>query len=87
MIYKSNLDGQWYKINPDYVRFNVELNHIRRELFKSGVFRIDKDKDLDQYHLYVRDWPIGVWSPGNTERARMFIDSAFSTYYALTRCK
>jgi hypothetical protein len=81
MIYKSNLDGQWHKVNPNYVPFGAEQTRIRRELFKKGIFRVDKDKDL--YYLFVKDWPIGCWSPGNIERASMFINSAFATFQGL----
>lgn len=85
MIYKSNFGGQWHKVNPDYKHFDTELNSVRREAFSTGVFRVDKD-DGD-YHLFVKDWPIGCWFPGDSERARLIISAAFSTYYALTRCK
>lgn len=83
MIYKSNFDGQWHKVNPNHITFDAEQNHIRRELFKLGIFRVDKKEG--QYFLCVKNWSIGAWSPGDTERARMFINSAFSTYYALKR--
>lgn len=84
MIYKSNFDGQWHKVNPNYITFDAEQNCVRRGLFSTGVFRVDKDKD--NYRLCVKDWSIGAWSPGDSRRARMFIDSAFSTYYAVKRC-
>ena len=85
MIYKSNFDGQWHKINPNYESFIARQNSERRELFKKGTFHVDWSGD--SYHMCVKDWSIGAWSPGDTERARMFIDSAFNTYYAVTRCK
>lgn len=85
MIYKSNFDGQWHKINPNYIPFDVEQNHIRRELFKKGTFRIDWSGT--DYHLCVKDYSIGAWYPGDVKRARMLIDIAFDTYYALVRCK
>lgn len=83
MIYKSDSDGQWYRINPDYTRFEAEQSRKRRKLFNSGIFRVNKDGD--EYHLFVKDWSIGCWSPGDGERARRFICAAFSTYCALTR--
>lgn len=85
MIYKSNLDGQWHKVNPNYIGFNAEQTYIRRELFKKGIFRVGKNED--DYHLFVKDWSIGCWSPGDSEKARLLIGSAFDTYFALTRCK
>ena len=85
MIYKSNFDGQWHKVNPNYVTFDAEQTYIRRELFSSGIFRVDKNGD--DYHLLVKDWSVGCWSPGNREKARLVINSAFSTYYALTRMR
>lgn len=87
MIYKSNFDGQWHKINPNYMTYDAEQNRIRRDAFKSGVFRVGKDERSDTYHLYVKNYSIGAWSPGDTKRARMFIHSAFGTYYALKRYK
>lgn len=85
MIYKSNFDGQWHKVNPDYRGFDAEQTRVRRELFNSGIFRVDWSGT--DYHMCVKGYSIGAWSPGDTWRARMFIDSAFSTYYAMTRCK
>ena len=85
MIYKSNLDGQWHIVNPNYVTFVVKQRRERRELFNSGIFRVGKNEN--NYHLFVKDWSIGCWAPGNRERARLFINSAFDTYYALTRRK
>lgn len=84
MIYKSNLDGQWHKVNPNYITFMAEQARVRRELFNSGIFRVAKNED--DYHLFVKDWSVGCWSPGNTERARLIINSAFGTYFAVTRC-
>lgn len=85
MIYKSDFDGQWHKVNPNYISFDMEQNYLRRVLFKKGIFRIDW-RGTD-YHLCVKDYSIGAWSPGDIERARMFIRAAFSTYYAMTRSK
>lgn len=85
MIYKSNFDGQWHKVNPNHITFDAEQNHIRRELFKKGTFHIYWSGT--DYHLLVKNYSIGAWSPGDTERARMFINSAFDTYYAMTRCQ
>ena len=83
MIYKSNFDGQWHTVNPNYVSFDAEQNCERRELFKAGIFHVDKFKG--QYFLYVKDWSIGCWSPGDSERARLFINSAFATFQGLGR--
>lgn len=83
MIYKSDSDGQWYRINPDYTTFMAEQSRKRRELFNSGIFRVEKNED--QYHLFVKNWSIGCWSAGDSNRARTFIRAAFSTYYALKR--
>lgn len=83
MIYKSNFDGQWHKVNPNYVSFDAKQNRERRELFNSGIFCVDKDGD--DYHLFVKDWSVGCWSPGDSERARLFINSAFSTFQGLGR--
>lgn len=85
MIYKSDFDGQWHKINPNYPTFDADQNRKRRSLFNSGIFRVTKSDNGDQYHLFVNDWSIGAWFPGDSERARMFIDSAFSTYCAVKR--
>lgn len=85
MIYKSNFDGQWHKVNPYYNHFDDELTCARRKLFASGIFRVGKDEG--SYHLFVNGWSIGAWSPGDAQRARMFISAAFGTYYALARGK
>lgn len=83
MIYKSNYDGQWHKVDPNHVLFDAEQTHIRRELFSSGIFHVEKNGDL--YHLFIKDWSIGCWSPGDNERVRTLIRTAFNTYYALTK--
>lgn len=82
MIYKCSFDGRWHKVNPNAITFNESQRQSRRAAFSSGIFRVEKNGD--SYHLFVKNWSIGAWSPGDTERARMFIDIAFSAYYAMT---
>ena len=84
MIYKSDFDGQWHRVNPNYITFMAEQSRVRRELFNSGIFHVAKNED--DYHLFVKNWSIGCWSPGDSERARLIISNTFDTYYALTRC-
>lgn len=80
MIFKSCSDNRWYKINPYYERYETTRSLVRRNLFAKGIFYIEREPTA--YYLFINGTPIGAWSPGDTDRARLIIRCAFNAYKA-----
>lgn len=58
-----------------------EWDMQRRGLFKKGIIQVYKDESL--YWCRVGTWSVGCWSPGEKDKARRTIRTAFLTMKGL----